>query len=93
MNVKKTKTMIISKKPEGKQLDINFDNQSLELVDKFKYLGTQISNDGKPDTEITNRISIAKSKFSSMSKLLTSKRLSIPTKLKILKCYVFSIFM
>ena len=93
MNVKKTKTMIISKKPEGKQLDIKVDNQSLGLVDKFKYLGTQISNDGKPDTEITNRINIAKSKFSSMSKLLTSKRLSIPTKLKILKCYVFSIFM
>ena len=93
MNVKKTKTMIISKQPKGKLLDIKVDNQSLEQVDKFKYLGTQISNDGKPDTEITNRISIAKSKFSSMSKLMISRRLSIPTKLKILKCYVFSIFM
>ena len=93
MNVKKTKTMIISKQPKGKRLDIKVDNQSLEQVDKFKYLGTQINNDGKPDTEITNRISIAKSKFSSMSKLMISRRLSIPTKLKILKCYVFSIFM
>ena len=60
MNVKKTKTMVISKNPEGKKIEIKVDTQTLEQVDKFKYLGTQITDDGKPDTEITNRISIAK---------------------------------
>ena len=93
MNVKKTKTMVISKNPEEKNLEIKVDTQTLEQVDKFKYLGTQITDDGKPDTEIINRMSIAKNKFSSMAKLLTSRRLNINTKLNILKCYVFSIFM
>ena len=90
MNVKKTKTMVISKNPEEKNLEIKVDTQTLEQVDKFKYLGTQITDDGKPDTEIINRMSIAKNKFSSMAKLLTSRQLNINTKLNILKCYVFS---
>ena len=92
MNVKKTKTMVISRKPEDRNLEIKVDNEVLEQVETFKYLGTQIKADGRTDTEIKNRISIAKSKFSSMSKLLTSRQLDIQTKLKILKCYVFSIF-
>ena len=53
---------------------------------------TQITEDGKTDIEIKNRINLAKSKFSTMAKILTSRSLKIPTKLKMLKCYVFSIF-
>ena len=92
MNVKKTMTMMISKNPEGKQLEIKVGDQKLEQVKKFKYLGTQITEDGKTETEIKNRINLAKSKFSTMAKILTSRSLKIPTKLKMLKCYVFSIF-
>ena len=92
MNVKKTMTMVISKNPEGKQLEIKVGDQKLEQVKKFKYLGTQITEDGKTETEIKNRINLAKSKFSTMAKILTSRSLKIPTKLKMLKCYVFSIF-
>ena len=83
MNVKKTETMTISKQPKGKRIGIKVDNQTVEPMHKFKYLGTKITDDGEPDTEITNRISIAKSKFSSISRCL-----SIPIKLKILKCYL-----
>ena len=52
MNVKKTMTMVISKNPEGKQLEIKVGDQKLEQVKKFKYLGTQITEDGKTETEI-----------------------------------------
>ena len=92
MNVKKTKTMITSRKPENKSLDIKVNNEILQQVMKFIYLGTEISEDGKSDKEIERRINIAKEKFSKISNLLTSKKLKISTKLRIVKCYVYSIF-
>ena len=92
MNVKKTKTMISSRKPEDKSVDIKVNNEILEQVMKFIYLGTEISQDGKSDKEIIRRSNIAKEKFSKISNLLTSKKLKISTKLRILNCYVFSIF-
>ena len=92
MNVKKTKTMIISRDPEGKKVDINLDNETLQQVEKFIYLGTLILEEIKTDKEIERRKNIAKEKFSSMAKILKSKRLKLATKLKIVKCYIYSIF-
>ena len=90
MNVKKTKT--ISRDPEGKKVDIKVDNETLQQVEKFIYLGTLILEEIKTDKEIERRKNIAKEKFSSMAKILKSKRLKLATKLKIVKCYIYSIF-
>ena len=92
MNVKKTKTMIISREPEGKKVDIKVDNETIQQVGKFIYLGTLIFEEIKTDKEIERRKNIAKEKFSSMAKILKSKPLKLTTKLKILKCYIYSIF-
>ena len=62
------------------------------MVNIFKYLGTLITDTGKTETEIEARTKLAKSQFSTMSKSLASKRLKMSTKIRILKCYVFSIF-
>ena len=74
MNVKKTKTMIISRDPEGKKVDIKVDNKTIQQVEKFIYLGTLILEEIKTDKEIERRKNIAKEKFSSMAKILKSKR-------------------
>ena len=93
MNSKKTKTMVISKHPErNKQIDIKIDGESLEQVSQFKYLGTQVSDDARSETELNCRIATAKTKFSMLSTILTSKQLSIPLKIRVLTCYVFSVF-
>ena len=92
MNIKKTKVMIISRNPTGKKIKIEVDGQYLEQIEKMKYLGTLITEEVKTDTELETRSNLAKSKFSEMSKILTSKRLKLKTKLKILNCYIFSIF-
>ena len=92
MNVKKTKTMVISRRPGEKKLEITVDGVILEMVDIFKYLGTLIKDNGKIESEIEARTKLAKSQFSSMSKTFTSKRLKMKTKIRILKCYIFSIF-
>ena len=92
MNVKKTKTMITSRKPENKSIDIIVNNEVLQQVEKFIYLGTEINQDAKSDKEIIRRSSIAKEKFSKIAHLLTSKKLKLSTKIRIVMCYVYSIF-
>ena len=92
MNVKKTKTMLISRKPENKKLVIKVDDETLQQVSKYIYLGTEISEEAKSDKEIEKRSNIAKEKFSKMASILTSRKLKISTKLRIVKCYIYSIF-
>ena len=92
MNAKKTKTMIISRDPEGRKVDIKVDNETIQQVEKFIYLGTLILEEIRTDKEIERRKDIAKIKFSSMAKILKSKRLKLATKLRIVKCYIYSIF-
>ena len=92
MNVKKTKTMLISRKPENKKIEIKVDDEILQQVNKYIYLGTEISEEAKSDKEIEKRSNIAKEKFSKLAGILTSKKLKISTKLRIVKCYIYSIF-
>ena len=93
MNAKKTKTMVITKHPErDKRIEIKIDGESLEQVDQFKYLGTQISDDARSEKELSCRIATAKNKFSMLSTILSSKQLSTPLKIRVLTCYVFSVF-
>ena len=93
MNAKKTKTMVLSKQPDSdKKVDIKIEGESLEQVKQFKYLGTQVTEDAKSEVELNSRIGAAKTKFSMMSTILTSKQLSIALKVRVLGCYVFSVF-
>ena len=91
MNVKKTKVMLITRKPE-KTITIKVDSADLERVHQFKYLGTQITEDVRTETELKYRMNAAKAKFSSMNTILTSRQLKLPLKLRVLKCYIMSIF-
>merc|ERR1712226_731497 len=84
--------MVTSKNPENKSINIIVNNEALQQVEKFIYLGTEIHQDGKSNKEIERRSCIAKEKFSKIAHLLTSKKLKISTKLRIVKCYVYSIF-
>jgi len=84
--------MVTSRKPENKTIEIKVDNEILQQVHKFIYLGTEISEEAKSEIEIERRTNIAKEKFSKIAHLLTSMKLKISTKLRIVKCYVYSIF-
>ena len=91
MNVKKTKVMLITRNPE-ETMAIRVDDANLEQVHQFKYLGTQITEDARIETELKCRMNIAKAKFSSMKSVLTSRKLKLSLKLRVLKCYIMSIF-
>ena len=54
------------------------------------YLGHIITKTGKSDTEIKRRIAIAKSAFTSLYKVLTSREVSLDTRMRLSKCYICS---
>ena len=59
----------------------------------FVYLGHTITEDGKCDTEIRKRIGMAKSTFINMKSILTSKQITNKLKMRIARCYVYSILL
>ena len=89
MNAKKTKTMHISKNNiELTTIKLKIDEQHIEQVNEFKYMGQNITMDVSCEREI----GIARPAFNNMSSVLTSRRISLKSRLRILKCYVTSFY-
>ncbi|GFO06356.1 endonuclease-reverse transcriptase [Plakobranchus ocellatus] len=80
LNSKKTEVMVISRKQESPKCDIFINEIKLKQREKFKYLGTIISNDGKTNREISARTAQAKINFQKMKTILTNKHISIKTR-------------
>ena len=94
MNTKKTKTMIIRRDVnDGSKVEIKVDGVILEQVESYQYLGQLITEDGRCEKDIRRRISIAKTNFLKMKNVLTTKKLSMKTRKKILYCYIISTLM
>ena len=64
LNIKKTETMVMSKKKDPPICAIRIGNKSLKQEHNFKYLGTWISADGKCKAEVTARIMQTKKRSS-----------------------------
>ena len=90
MNIKKTKTMVVSRKSEIPKVKIHLDGQEVEQVSKFVYLGELITENGKSEEEIRRRIEITRKSFSKMRTIMTNPKISIPARLRFIKCYVWS---
>jgi len=93
MNVKKTKTMVVSRRVEDEVIRIKVDNTILEQVKKFTYLGQIITDDGNCDREIRKRIEMARKSFINMKDVLCSRRLNLNTRKRLVKCYILSTFL
>src|SRR5215470_4382960 len=84
---KKTKVMRISRQPSP--VTITIEQQQLENVKCFKYLGSMLTEDGRCTCEIKSRIAMAKAAFNKKKNLFTSK-LDLNFRKKLVKCYVWS---
>ena len=67
LNAKKTKIMKTDK--SKKEPYITIDNEAIENVQKFEYLGSMITSDGDVNKEIKRRLAIATKKLKQMKKL------------------------
>ncbi|GFR90621.1 endonuclease-reverse transcriptase [Elysia marginata] len=92
MNTKKTKVMVISK-TEPPKINIKVKGKCIEQIEHFKYLGHLITTDAGSDDEIKSRVIITKSAFTKLSHILTSKRVGLLTRLRVMKCFVWSQFL
>ena len=91
INVKKTKTMIIRRDiKDGSKVNISVEGRPLEQVESYVYLGQLITEDGR---EIRRRIEIARKEFINMKNILTSRKLNIETRKRIIRCYILSTFL
>ena len=89
INIKKTKVMVVCK--EGKtQCTITLDNTVLEQVERYKYLGSWITENARCEEDIKARIGMAKAAFW-QNKEIMRRNVRFRTKKKILNCYVFSV--
>ena len=98
MNIQKTKTMIIGKILDKPAIKIQINGRLLEHVKSYVYLGQTITEDGKCDTEIRKRIgdwyeNTDVKSFTNMNSILTSKQITNKLKMRIARCYVYSILL
>ncbi|GFO46645.1 RNA-directed DNA polymerase from mobile element jockey [Plakobranchus ocellatus] len=85
--------MVISRKQESPKCDIFINEVKLKQTEKFKYLGTIISNDSKTKRETSARTAQAKINFQKMKTILTNKHISIETRKRALQCYIEPVLM
>ena len=86
MNMKKTKTMVISKKGIVSRVNIELNGQVVEQVSCFTYLSQTITEDGKCDEEIERRNGQARPAFNTMRDVLCYRRLQLSSRLRLFKC-------
>lgn len=65
----------------------------IENVTKFKYLGTWITSDLNPSTEIRSRIEQARSVFNKMRPVLCNRSLNLKLRLRFVNCYIYSVLL
>jgi len=64
----------------------------IQQVDKFNYIGSLLTSDGKCDTEIKRRIGMAKDSFKKMDNIVLNRNISMTTKLRVPEYYIMNIF-
>ena len=90
LNSTKSFTMVFSKAKVNPACSVSVHKNVLGQAQSFVYLGSLFTSDARSDKEIRRRIGIAKSTFTSMNIILTTRNISITVCLGVLKCYIWS---
>lgn len=93
INANKTKVIIITKEQISSNAQIIVNQVRIERVTQCQYLGTCINESWDNSQEVKCRIAIARNVFNNMSSVFKSHNLTLDTKTRLLKCYVFSVLL
>ena len=88
LNSKKTQSMIITRKTSIPKCEIKIKENTIKQANSFKYLGTQITSDGRNHQEIKSRIAQAKASFQQMKSIMTNIKKSIVVRKRILEAFI-----
>ena len=91
VNAKKTERGVMTKKENVPECRITIKGEMVKQVNNSKYLGSNITSDGKCVTEVKCSIAQAKRAFVELGNILKKKKMTIRTRIRVLKCYVHSI--
>jgi hypothetical protein len=84
INAEKTEYMIMSPHPNsGQNQNIRTANESFENVERFKYLGTTLTNQNDIHDEIMSRLNSGNACYYSVQNLLSSRLISKNLKIKV----------
>src|SRR6186997_2625389 len=72
--------------------EITLKGISIKKVEKFKYLGTWITNNGKCEKEKNQEFAIAKETFYKLTNIFTNQHIKLNNKLNILNTQIYSKF-
>ena len=75
INIKKSKAMVVSKKPNSPKINISIDGLQIEQLTSFLYL----AEDGRSEKEIKKRIMIIRTTFTNMRTLLSCRGINLKT--------------
>ena len=81
----------MSKKKEPPKCHLVVDEQIIKQLKKFSYLGSILTSKGRCDTEIKQRIRMAKKSFRDQMNMLANRKIKLDTRKRILKSYVWSV--
>ena len=90
LNSAKSFTMGFLKSEVRHTCKITVHGNTLEQVDRFVYLGSLFTSDGRCEKDVRQRIAIAKSAFTSLEKVLKNRNINIQLGCRFLKSYVWS---
>ena len=88
LNIQKTKTMA-----SGPITSWQIDEETIETVSNFIFLGSKITADGDCSHEITRRFFLGRKAMTNLDSILKSKAITLPTKVCIVKAVVFPVIM
>lgn len=91
VNTDKTKIMVIKKQQDQVPSSLYIKGNKVKQVKTYTYLGTVINQQWDHSQEIKCRIEKARKGFNDMSKLFKSHDVGLHTKIRMIRCYVFSV--
>ena len=72
---------------------MQIDEETVETVDDFIFLGSKITADGDCSHEIKRRLLLGKKAMVSLGSILKSRDITLPTKIHLVKALVFPVVM
>ncbi|XP_078619529.1 uncharacterized protein LOC144886675 [Branchiostoma floridae x Branchiostoma japonicum] len=83
VSTEKTKAMEVGDNTNHPPLNISVNNNQVEIVDQFTYLGSVLSNSGDVEPDINCRIGKAAAVFRRLRKVWSTSTISLDTKLRL----------
>lgn len=93
INPEKTTYMIVSRKSQRNIANIKVGNKIIKQISRCNYLGSVVTEKAETITDIKTRVALAKSSFTRMKSTLTSRKIAMNTKIRLLKSYIWSVLL